>query len=130
MGNFANARWKQWRLENGLCGSSNGLWLANGPPARKSHCRTFYKVKGEGWSFFTFSRDAVRNNTVLATWEALLKRGRSCGVRERAVAVRNSPKLTRSSCQPAQSPVPTTRFGRIHASQLNSFSSYTLSNSM
>ena len=34
--------------------------------------RTFYKVKGEGFSLFTFSRDAERKNTILAAWEASL----------------------------------------------------------
>ena len=58
---------------------------ANVPPARKSR-RTLYKVKGEAWSFFTFSRDAGRKNTVSAVWETSLERGGSCGVRERAVA--------------------------------------------
>ena len=63
-------------------GSGNGLWLANGPSAHNSGRSTRLTV--EGWSFFTFSRDAGRK-TVLASSEASLKRGGSCGVRERAL---------------------------------------------
>ena len=33
---------------------------------------------------FTFSRDATRKKNVLGAWEVSLKRGRSCGIRERA----------------------------------------------
>ena len=43
------------------------------------------RLKGEGWSFFTFNRDAGRKNTILAAWEASLKLSKSCGIRERAV---------------------------------------------
>ena len=112
MRNFANARWKQWRSENELWGSGNGLRLANGPPARKSHCRTFYKVKGEAWSFSTFSRDAGRKNIVLAAWEASLKRGGSCGVREPVVASLPSSASRRSPPYAQRSP-PSARKGTV-----------------
>ena len=42
--------------------------------------------RGKVKSFFTFSRDAARKKNALATWEASLKCGESCGVRERVVA--------------------------------------------
>ena len=90
VGNFTKAEWKQWLSGNGQWGSGNGLWLANCPSASQ---KSFLSSSGhstrltlEGWSFFTFSRDAGRKKTVLAEWEASLKQSGSCDVRERAVA--------------------------------------------
>ena len=84
---FAKAGWKVWRSGNGLWGSGTGLWLANRYRPRKGHCRPTQDVlqayRGGGRSFFTFNRDAARKNNVLGAWEASLKRGRSCDIRER-----------------------------------------------
>ena len=90
MGNFSKAGWKQWLSGNGLWGSGNGLWLANRPSARQmsfsSSSGRCTRLMGEGWSFFTFSRDEGRKKAVLAASEASLKPGGRCGVREWAVA--------------------------------------------
>ena len=39
-----------------------------------------------GLSIYTFSRDTARKKNVFAVWEALLLRGRSCYIREQAMA--------------------------------------------
>ena len=46
--------------------------------------KTYYKLTGGRSKPFTFSRGAARKKNVLAAWEASLKRGRSCGIPERA----------------------------------------------
>ena len=46
----------------------------------------FTRLRGEGWNFFTFRRDAVKKNNVFTAWEDSLKQGGSCGLCERAVA--------------------------------------------
>ena len=52
------------------------------------------RLTGEGRSFFTVSRNAVRKKNVLAAWEASLERGGSCAVCNRAV-----PSLPSSASQ-------------------------------
>ena len=50
----------------------------------------------KSWTFVTNGRDATRKTNVLAAWEALLKQGGSCGVRQRAVASAPSSASQRS----------------------------------
>ena len=68
-------------------GFGNGLWLANRYWPGKGHCRPPQDVlqvyRGEVEAF-PLQRDAARKKNVLVAWEASLKPGRSCGVRERA----------------------------------------------
>ena len=68
-------------------------------------------LRWEGWSFFTFSRDAGRKNAVLVAREASLERGGSCGIHERAVASlplsasqRSPPSVQRSPPSVQRSP--------------------------
>ena len=98
VGSFTKAGWKLW------C-SRKGLWLAHRSLAGKGHplrLRTYYKLNGEGWSFFAFSRDATRKTNVLAAWEASLKQGGSVVVREGAVASLPSSNTQRSSASASQ----------------------------
>ena len=66
------------------------LWLAHCHLTHTGHLHSpikFYnKLMLEGWTFFTFSRDATRKTNILVVWEALPKQGESCGVHKWAVA--------------------------------------------
>ena len=88
MGSFAKAGWNLWHSGNRMWGLGNGLCLANRYRPRKGHCcppQDIVQANRGGLNlFFTFSRDAARKN-VLGAWEASLKRGRSCGIWERAL---------------------------------------------
>ena len=59
-----------------------------------SVCTT--SLPGEGWSFFTLSRDAARKKNIFAAWETSLKQGGICGICEQAVASLLSSTLQRS----------------------------------
>ena len=75
------------------------------PSATKGHCHPPQKVlqahRGR-MNFFIFSRDAGKKKNVLASWEASLKCGGSCGVRERPMASLPSSASRRSQQSPRQ----------------------------
>ena len=77
-------------------GLRNGLWLGNRYRPHKGHCclpqDVLQAYRGE-FGAFVFIRDAARKKSLyrikeklLGAWEALLKRGRSYGVREWTIA--------------------------------------------
>ena len=87
LGSFAKAGWKLWRLGNGcgVGGKGFGYLTAIGhAKVTAVRLRTYYQLTRGRLKLFTFSRDAARKKNVLGAWEASLKPGRSCGVRERA----------------------------------------------
>ena len=79
----------------------NGLWLAHCHPPDKGHLhvcppKVLQQAYGGRLDLFTFGKDETRKPNILATWEALLKLGGSCGICQRAMAISPSSTLDRS----------------------------------
>ena len=76
---IAKTEWKLWHLGKRLWDSGDRLRVANCCQPRKGYCcppqDVLQALTGEGWSLFTFSKEATRKKVVLVVWEASPKSG-------------------------------------------------------